>query len=256
MFGSSPRTWGTQGLGIEWPDLDRFIPTYMGNAGGPSLRRHSGPVHPHVHGERLRIVDRVVLGIGSSPRTWGTRIFGRIAPTWWRFIPTYMGNASRSRLRSSRSTVHPHVHGERAASEAWIRSCDGSSPRTWGTLGSDFPEPELFRFIPTYMGNAPPHQPRDQLGPVHPHVHGERNLCDCLKNWVNGSSPRTWGTPPPDRAPTLGARFIPTYMGNAQPPPLSSTGHTVHPHVHGERTPVKSITKHTTGSSPRTWGTR
>ena len=91
--GSSPRAWGTQcsllgGLGIEhgsspraWgtraprglhPQLNRFIPTCMGN----SVYRLSVPailsVHPHVHGKLMGQMMAQNVANGSSPRAWGT----------------------------------------------------------------------------------------------------------------------------------------------------------------------------------------
>ena len=52
--GSSPRTWGTQWTRFYRRIVDRFIPTYMGNASYLSRSRNRSPVHPHVRGERSR----------------------------------------------------------------------------------------------------------------------------------------------------------------------------------------------------------
>jgi len=70
--GSSPRTWGTpDDRAVEWRS-NRFIPTYMGNAGSGAKMLPISTVHPHVHGERESVPGVVCLGNGSSPRTWGT----------------------------------------------------------------------------------------------------------------------------------------------------------------------------------------
>ena len=84
------------------------------------------------------------------------------------------------------------------------------------------------------MGNAVEVWEIDIGDPVHPHVHGERELIN----------------------PPCKKRFIPTYMGNAIIPLLFTISYTVHPHVHGERSSscIPRLTLH--GSSPRTWGTR
>ncbi len=50
-------------------------------------------------------------------------------------------------------------------------------------------------------------------------------------------------------------RFIPTYMGNAGIRVCRSDAVSVHPHVHGERTPYRRMFATGCGSSPRTWGT-
>ena len=52
LLGSSPRTWGTQRLIQRSVFRVRFIPTYMGNAEFPEMRKIADQVHPHVHGER------------------------------------------------------------------------------------------------------------------------------------------------------------------------------------------------------------
>ena len=92
--------------------------------------------------------------------------------------------------------------------------------------------------------------------PVHPHVHGERDLIDELTEEINGSSPRTWGTRIIIQISKFISRFIPTYMGNADTGKEERRGVAVHPHVHGERSTGKMKICFVTGSSPRTWGTR
>jgi len=57
LTGSSPRTWGTPGRDGQRAELDRFIPTYMGNADGVDSHLRSRPVHPHVHGERVVVLE-------------------------------------------------------------------------------------------------------------------------------------------------------------------------------------------------------
>ena len=213
--GSSPRTWGTLGEHLVQPGVDRFIPTYMGNAMKRSRRRRAGTVHPHVHGERIVVHYWEEDAPGSSPRTWGTHIHTETLQVPGRFIPTYMGNARGSPRRLVRFPVHPHVHGERGPSRCCYHYCAGSSPRTWGTLPSPAGGSGRSRFIPTYMGNARRGPRWRSTSPVHPHVHGERG--DELWGVVlrRGSSPRTWGTLLSSIALYLPLRFIPTYMGNA-----------------------------------------
>ena len=187
----------------------------MGNAPWSAPPPGSGPVHPHVHGERCMLNQRSTSGRGSSPRTWGTPSppgRGAWAP---RFIPTYMGNASPRSPTKRRRPVHPHVHGERIDGAEYKQIGTGSSPRTWGTPGRCQAIPTHRRFIPTYMGNAFGRSRTARYGSVHPHVHGER-----FARWVRaradtGSSPRTWGTLDECSDRVGAARFIPTYMGNA-----------------------------------------
>ena len=133
MGGSSPRTWGTLRERRLRRRKRRFIPTYMGNAAGVDRPPPTPPVHPHVHGERVAYATIVYFITGSSPRTWGTRTRAPVRLSPERFIPTYMGNATRRRRRVFGGTVHPHVHGERMALAVSVIGAIGSSPRTWGT---------------------------------------------------------------------------------------------------------------------------
>jgi len=65
-----------------------------------------------------------------------------------------MGNALDIDFAIISSSVHPHVHGERATIEIDYATIGGSSPRTWGTHPDRNGPGHRARFIPTYMGNA------------------------------------------------------------------------------------------------------
>ncbi len=166
----------------------------MGNAEVVNESLPSGTVHPHVHGERPPKIASGMMIFGSSPRTWGTRYFLRFATLYRRFIPTYMGNAIKSPDICSIRSVHPHVHGERFRYHYDRIPNVGSSPRTWGTPTNRNIDTILFRFIPTYMGNAIAHARKEARETVHPHVHGERLGRLGRLGRAIGSSPRTWGT--------------------------------------------------------------
>jgi len=166
----------------------------MGNASQHVSARRPTTVHPHVHGERNGSPGVMVWPNGSSPRTWGTLNEKTRPLLIVRFIPTYMGNATRTSGYIIRALVHPHVHGERIMGSAGFGPANGSSPRTWGTLVSEIIEKLNNRFIPTYMGNAVPVQQKPKSVQVHPHVHGERSISATATFSPYGSSPRTWGT--------------------------------------------------------------
>ena len=72
--GSSPRTWGTQDLGVADPGGLRFIPTHVGNTGSRQTAPACRAVHPHARGEHDGVQIFSDLRDGSSPRTWGTRL--------------------------------------------------------------------------------------------------------------------------------------------------------------------------------------
>jgi len=233
--GSSPRTWGTPLDNKFGWSRRRFIPTYMGNASVRPFPTSGAPVHPHVHGERVVFRGVRLTDFGSSPRTWGTPTANKRGARRYRFIPTYMGNASAARIAAPPRPVHPHVHGERFDLLLIDAHLHGSSPRTWGTLTTDTHFLLRARFIPTYMGNAYPLQFYNTRLPVHPHVHGERLWQTTRNVFPGGSSPRTWGTHTCSRSIASCCRFIPTYMGNAILSYPKCQVDTVHPHVHGER---------------------
>ncbi len=72
---------------------------------------------------------------------------------------------------------------------------------------------------------------------------------------LTGSSPRMWGTLWPWYRPSVGARFIPTHVGNARRCGDNAIGLTVHPHACGERINRLDWPHLHNGSSPRMWGT-
>ena len=69
--GSSPRGWGMPQSNILTPNHFRFIPTWVGNAAGPSKETRSRTVHPHVGGECAIAHCSGSSSAGSSPRGWG-----------------------------------------------------------------------------------------------------------------------------------------------------------------------------------------
>ena len=189
-----------------------------------------------------------ILGVGSSPRAWGTS----------------------GALRDKDEPVHSHVHGELGRSEdacacpAFIPRAWGTPyvaspvyrrrfiPRAWGTsiLWAESPESERFippagelgsiklgthrNCYPTCRGTRRRHQTRVTVS-VHPTCRGTvlwrvvrssgRFIPTCMGNSSGtpgrgrhvGSSPRAWGTPAPGRRGRTLLRFIPTCMGNSLP---------------------------------------
>ena len=125
----------------------------MGNIGIRGTCRRNCTVHPHVCGEHIYPLPERERKIGSSPRMWGTSKAYPSAVTEVRFIPTYVGNILHSPLKRIANTVHPHVCGEHEKRAPVVCRVVGSSPRMWGTLRTEHGKTEVFRFIPTYVGN-------------------------------------------------------------------------------------------------------
>src|SRR5262245_56859883 len=72
----------------------------------------------------------------------------------------------------------------------------------------------------------------------------------------NGSSPPAWGTRLDARALPAPRRFIPTCVGNTEPPRRNSFPSTVHPHMRGEHYGAVRTDGTNDGSCPHAWGTR
>ena len=114
----------------------------------------------------------------------------------------------------------------------------------------------ILRFIPMCMGNASVNNRWVCQPPVHPHVHGERLPGLQLYNLAIGSSPCAWGTRTGTGKRAADYRFIPMCMGNARFVSGIYELPAVHPHVHGERSPIWIHRQLVIGSSPCAWGTQ
>ena len=168
----------------------------MGNSTKRGREHTHVTVHPHVHGELGVMPYLIPVGLGSSPRAWGTPTIPATIPVDLRFIPTCMGNSAQEPYPGRAVQVHPHVHGELYALCARFLKADGSSPRAWGThTGVKFRR-DGYRFIPTCMGNSDVEDCGQYGCPVHPHVHGELWVHLPSRTAGIGSSPRAWGTHP------------------------------------------------------------
>ncbi|QND86336.1 Uncharacterized protein ChrSV_4110 [Chromobacterium vaccinii] len=153
--GSSPRTWGTGG-GLQKNGRGlRFIPTHVGNRASKTPENGHVPVHPHARGEQATQAKSPAMRGGSSPRTWGTGYAAVEKTRQTRFIPTHVGNSGLGCEESCCRRVHPHARGEQPATSSWRTHRCGSSPRTWGTGLMDCCYWNIWRFIPTHVGNRP-----------------------------------------------------------------------------------------------------
>ena len=232
--GSSPRAWGTPLTSEHYDIIIRFIPTCMGNSLPDELLFEDYSVHPHVHGELCNFNNFCSPCCGSSPRAWGTRFDDLVNAICLRFIPTCMGNSTKTCTFGSDRAVHPHVHGELNRIPDSKKGLIGSSPRAWGTPFCVISSKPFGRFIPTCMGNSNFNINLSLLLQVHPHVHGELEAARRPRGCSAGSSPRAWGTHDHDPSRSRRFRFIPTCMGNSGRSPDRDRSGPVHPHVHGE----------------------
>ncbi len=192
--GSSPRAWGTGGHGLPAIHILRFIPTSVGNGQSPTFQTCTSPVHPHERGERSGSSGCRCEGGGSSPRAWGTDVHKPPGHRSRRFIPTSVGNGAEAWAAPRCLSVHPHERGERRFAWPGSRAYFGSSPRAWGTVHDPSLIVFVARFIPTSVGNGIDKREKSGSKTVHPHERGERRSLSTSVVWLNGSSPRAWGT--------------------------------------------------------------
>ncbi len=152
--GSSPRVRGTPDGAAKTRVSARFIPACAGNAPAQFSPKEAAPVHPRVCGERSVPDHSGARTGGSSPRVRGTHRLTICKYRVTRFIPACAGNALRDALNWPGGSVHPRVCGERAFVISGRFPARGSSPRVRGTLDSDSPDFDSYRFIPACAGNA------------------------------------------------------------------------------------------------------
>ncbi len=206
--------WGIHGVGLTYPEADRFTPTCVGNTRQTGRSSQPRTVHPHVCGEYVVIAEGQIEIIGSPPRVWGIRhltfqniVLNGSPPRVWgireiheahpkdgRFTPTCVENTCRHSCRWRCWPVHPHVCGEYADPGLRYRFA--------------------FRFTPTCVGNTSSPSPVCAHCAVHPHVCGEYDFLRAHHGRTLGSPPRVWGILQIDNQNGLGGRFTPTCVGN------------------------------------------
>ena len=110
--GSSPRVWGILLAAVAELEVQRFIPTRVGNTLAAARLERLAAVHPHACGEYVgKLLMPKLLG-GSSPRVWGILDGRKCRGTVDRFIPTRVGNTQGVGMGAAASPVHPHACGE------------------------------------------------------------------------------------------------------------------------------------------------
>ena len=84
--------WGTRIGRKVAGEINRFIPTHVGNTVALSPLTRSLAVHPHACGEHPAQAPVAEYWSGSSPRMWGTHKLVPDDLLVERFIPTHVGN--------------------------------------------------------------------------------------------------------------------------------------------------------------------
>ena len=256
LAGSSPRLRGTPNHPFRRAGLHRFIPAPAGNTRGSRLRNRRKTVHPRACGEHDVENAGGRGNIGSSPRLRGTHKF--VLWSWGnpRFIPAPAGNTVMPGAPPLAGSVHPRACGEHFNCFFSSLFRAGSSPRLRGTLASDEPVGEFFRFIPAPAGNTSMTLCGIKGCAVHPRACGEHMMTRRGPILTVGSSPRLRGTRFFVGRRGVGHRFIPAPAGNTDFEQRPLYHPSVHPRACGEH-PFPAADLHTAlGSSPRLRGTQ
>ena len=151
----------------------RFTPTYVGTITARTAAASSSPVHPHVRGDNLDLVQPAARSERFTPTCVGTMNAVTVANGIQRFTPTCVGTISPIRPRNSTRPVHPHVRGDNE-----------------GSLGR---RRRFLRFTPTCVGTIVEAIPVGCVVPVHPHVRGDNLSAGLQCRDTAGSPPRAWG---------------------------------------------------------------
>ena len=214
----------------------RTIPTCVGSTACGSERAGSPADHPHVRGEHVDHVLRLVTRGGPSPRAWGAP---RLLPdrrSRVRTIPTCVGSTGLYSGRVSPAADHPHVRGEHVNHMVRRPRLSGPSPRAWGAPYRKNSRITSERTIPTCVGSTGYHHQATDANRDHPHVRGEHTSATSMAISCCGPSPRAWGAPRNRHG--------------------RHAGDEDHPHVRGEHMVLRLLMNARTGPSPRAWGAR
>ena len=229
-----PHLRGAYGLGcVSLVYQDRFIPTYVGHTGSIVCSLVWDSVHPHLRGAYTGVTLAPLTTFGSSPPTWGIQNGSDLNGPTPRFIPTYVGHTSQSRVNIAAYPVHPHIRGAYRPAPGAVTQICGSSPHTWGIQNLTKTFRDTLRFIPTYVGHTLVNGIPSPPWPVHPHIRGAYAGSYTNGQKACGSSPHTWGILSSVFCFVGSSRFIPTYVGHTSEPPLALSFGPVHPHIRG-----------------------
>ncbi|QDD92381.1 Hypothetical protein HVIM_03194 (plasmid) [Roseomonas mucosa] len=254
-IGSSPRSRGTRSSGPACRRREGFIPALAGNT--LELFRYSPvpAVHPRARGEHCSPSTGVPSGVGSSPRSRGTRPRRGRQGVFGRFIPALAGNTMDFGRSLRRVSVHPRARGEHRAFGRAGQAGHGSSPRSRGTRTRRETPPAPPRFIPALAGNTwGPRRAATSI-PVHPRARGEHPSARGWWVYCRGSSPRSRGTLCGSGRRRRIGRFIPALAGNTRTARDASSPPPVHPRARGEHAMAADEAAGKLGSSPRSRGT-
>ena len=128
------------------------------------------------------------------------------------------------------------MRGEDGNDRIQFTANDGSPPHAWGRPRPAIRQPGLWRFTPTCVGKTGHNRRPERPWSVHPHMRGEDERGDNVKDDKYGSPPHAWGRRPRS-FPPCGPRAV-------------------HPHMRGEDLTKQTQPRAAIGSPPHAWGRR
>ena len=192
--GSSPHSRGTRGHGADAVQDTGLIPAFAGNTFTSIRRQRRSRAHPRIRGEHVTPEGGLIVDPGSSPHSRGTRRGGRRGRCGRGLIPAFAGNTSFVCARRLTTTAHPRIRGEHTTVEVDVRTCEGSSPHSRGTLVFHVKQSSPGGLIPAFAGNTGRRGRCGRTAGAHPRIRGEHPLSWWRCQPLLGSSPHSRGT--------------------------------------------------------------
>ena len=153
-IGSPPRVWGKVPAYLELLGTAGITPTRVGKSNN---------------------IQTVINTLGGSPpRVWGKKHSLQGGVRLLGITPTCVGKSHTWCMVSSPRQDHPHVCGEKGASDIQQRSFTGSPPRVWGKAKYIALAYLTGRITPTRVGKSDVYLAGCSDGQDHPHVCGEK----------------------------------------------------------------------------------
>ena len=190
---SSPRTWGCFQIVPCSSVVFLVFPTNVGVFLKSAKWRHIYESLPHERGGVSLIIQKTIVPIGSSPRTWGC--FCETCANNWkkRVFPTNVGVFPRRLSNEANYTSLPHERGGVSMRMIKCDRCGESSPRTWGCFLLQITQKRREKVFPTNVGVFLARNSRAVWFPGLPHERGGVSAILRKQQALYASSPRTWG---------------------------------------------------------------
>ena len=119
----------------------------------------------------------------------------------------------------------------------------GSPPHVWGKLLSPLPDAGGTRITPTCVGKAAGKLLEKAKKEDHPHMCGESKKSHGKCQSVPGSPPHVWGKLPMTAVSARQSRITPTCVGKARTARINENREKDHPHMCGESSRQKPVTR-------------